>query len=67
MLREGCAAKMKHPYRLVGENVVTFKETGYTCVYVVDRDQVEVQKGDLIGMYVCVYMCVYMYVYVCMY
>jgi hypothetical protein len=49
---------MKHPYRLVGENVVTFKETGYTAVYVVDRDQVEVQKGDLIGIYVYLCMCI---------
>jgi hypothetical protein len=56
---------MKHPYRLVGENVVTFKETGYTAVYVVDRDQVEVQKGDLIGICVHVYMC--LYVCVCVY
>jgi len=48
--REGRAARMKHPYKLVGENVVTFKDTGFCPVHIVDRDQVEVQKGDVIGM-----------------
>jgi len=47
--REGRAARMKNPYKLVGENVVTFKETGFCRVHIVDRDQIEVQKGDLIG------------------
>eukprot|EP00802_Teleaulax_amphioxeia_P005903 Tamp_05907.p1 GENE.Tamp_05907~~Tamp_05907.p1 ORF type:complete len:772 (-),score=126.19 Tamp_05907:439-2754(-) len=47
--REGRAARMKHPYKLVGENVVTVKETGFCRVHVVDRDQIEVQKGDYIG------------------
>jgi len=47
---EGRAARMKHPYKLVGENVVTFKDTGFCPVHIVDRDQVEVQKGDVIGM-----------------
>jgi hypothetical protein len=48
--REGRAARMKHPYRLVGENVVTLREKGFCAVHVVDRDQVEVQRGDVIGM-----------------
>ena len=48
--REGRASRMKHPYRLVGENVVTLKEKGFCPVHIVDRDQVQVQKGDVIGM-----------------
>lgn len=48
--REGRAARMKHPYRLVGENVVTLKEKGFCPIDIVDRDQVQVQKGDVIGM-----------------
>ena len=34
----------------VGENVITFKDTGFCPVPVIDRDQVTVQKGDMIGM-----------------
>ena len=48
--REGRAARMKFPYMLVGENVITFKDTGFCPVPVIDRDQVTVQKGDMIGM-----------------
>jgi len=47
--REGLAAAMKHPYRLVGENVLTARTRGLLSFDVPEHEQVEAQTGDLLG------------------
>ena len=47
--KEGRAAQFKQPYRLIGENIVHFIDTGLQRASVPEKERISVREGDMIG------------------